>query len=200
LKLACVGRLYPPAKGQDILIEALADPSWTKREWILTFYGEGEMRRALEHQVNRLQLTDRVVFAGVVDNIQVVWAANHVLVMPSRFEGLPLAIVEAMFCGRPVIATDVGGHSEIIEDGATGFLAKAPTVDAVGLALERAWQKRSDLQQMGERAAQRIRHFVPADPIRIFSDRIMAITRMTDESKAHHELSRRPAPLGSAAE
>ncbi len=58
------------------------------------------------------------VFATVPD----IWAANHLLVMPSRFEELPLAMVEAMLCARPVVATDVAGHKEIIEEGVTGFL------------------------------------------------------------------------------
>lgn len=57
--------------------------------------------------------------------------------MPSRFEGLPLAMVEAMLCARPVVATDVAGHAEIIEDGVTGFLADAPTAGSMAAALER---------------------------------------------------------------
>jgi glycosyltransferase involved in cell wall biosynthesis len=175
LKFAFVGRLHPPSKGLDILLEALADTCWTERKWTLTLYGEGAMRKALERLVGRLRLAHRVVFAGFADDIQKVWAANHILVMPSRFEGLPLAVVEAMVCGRPVIATDVAGHSEVIEDGATGFLAKAPTVDAFRLALEQAWQRRFDLQQMGELAARRIRELVPADPIELFSEKLMTI-------------------------
>ena len=142
LKFACVGRLHPPSKGQDILLEALADTSWTEREWFLTLYGEGPMRKTLERLVDRLRLAHRVAFAGFAHNIEEVWASNHILVMPSRIEGLPLTVVEAMLCGRPVIATDVGGHSEVIEDRVTGFLAKTPTVDAFRFALEEAWQRR----------------------------------------------------------
>src|SRR5262249_38289882 len=120
LHLACVGRLFPPVKGQDILLEALADPVWNIRSWCLTFYGEGQMRHSLERMVDHLGLKDRVRFAGWVESVWNIWAENHVLVMPSRAEGLPLAMVEAMTCARPVVATDVAGHSEIIEDGVTG--------------------------------------------------------------------------------
>jgi glycosyltransferase involved in cell wall biosynthesis len=95
--------------------------------------------------------------------------------MPSRYEGLPLAIVEAMLCGRPVVATDVAGHSEIVEDGVTGFLADAPTVDSVAKALERLWARRSDAEQIGAAAAQRIRQLVPPDPARIFANKIKDI-------------------------
>jgi Glycosyl transferases group 1 len=57
--------------------------------------------------------------------------------MPSRYEGLPIVIVEAMLCERTVVATNVAGHSEVIEDGISGFLAHAPTVASVAKALER---------------------------------------------------------------
>jgi glycosyltransferase involved in cell wall biosynthesis len=127
--------------------------------------------------------TDRVRFAGFTKDIQEVWKQNHVLVMPSRFEGLPLAIVEAMLCGRPVVATDVAGHSEIIEDGTTGFLASAPTIAAVREALERAWQSRSELHRMGQLARVRVRRLVPRDPISIFAQRLLDIAQSREEHR-----------------
>src|SRR5262249_55981873 len=116
LRLACVARLHPPSKGQDILFEALATPQWASRPWRLYLYGEGPMRNLLERLAQRSGLSDRVVFAGY-KTVEEIWASNHVLVMPSRYEGLPLAIVEAMLCARPVIATDIAGNSEVVEDG-----------------------------------------------------------------------------------
>src|SRR5712671_811230 len=107
--------------------------------------------------------------------VEDIWASNHVLIMPSRFEGLPLAIVEAMLCGRPVIATDVAGHSEVIEDGVTGFLADAPTVPSMAEALERFWSRRADAQMIGETADSRIRQIFPLDPVRVFSDKLTSI-------------------------
>jgi glycosyltransferase involved in cell wall biosynthesis len=175
LHLACVARLYPPAKGQDILLEALADPVWNSRSWRLTLYGEGPMRHSLERMVDHLGLKDRVTFAGWVESVPNIWAENHVLVMPSRAEGLPLAMVEAMTCARPVVATDVAGHSEIIEDGATGFLADAPTASSIRKTLERLWDRRMCLEAIGKAAAERIRQKVPADPVRVFSEKIKCL-------------------------
>jgi glycosyltransferase involved in cell wall biosynthesis len=172
LRLACVGRLEPVSKGQHLLLEALADPVWRSRSWQLTLYGEGRQRNILERLVLRFALEDRVVFAGFVGAVDKIWAENHVLVLPSRHEGLPLAMVEAMLCARPVVATDVAGHSEIIEDGVTGFLANAPTVSSIGGALERLWNRRSDLEAMGRAAANSIREHVPSDPVRIFSEKL----------------------------
>jgi glycosyltransferase involved in cell wall biosynthesis len=174
-RFACVARLEPPAKGQDILFEALASPPWAARLWRLTLYGEGPMRSGLERLARRLGLSDRVVFAGYA-SVEDIWASNHVLIMPSRFEGLPLAIVEAMLCGRPVIATDVAGHSEVIEDGVTGFLADAPTVASMAEALERFWTRKDDAQMIGRAGARRIRQLFPPDPVRVFSDKLGSIS------------------------
>lgn len=171
LRFACIGRLEPAAKGQDLLFEALAEPRWGARPWRLHLYGQGEMRCGLERLAQRLGLSDKIVFEGHVSPEQI-WALNHVLVMPSRYEGLPLAIVEAMLCGRPVIATDVAGHAEVIEDGVTGFLATAPTVHHMLEALERFWTRRIDAKEIGAEAARSIRRLVPPDPVGIFTEKM----------------------------
>jgi glycosyltransferase involved in cell wall biosynthesis len=171
VRFACVGRLHPESKGQDILFRVLAAPPWKDRQWQLYLYGEGSWRKGLERLAQRLELSGRIVFAGFTP-VEEIWAANHVLVMPSRIEGLPLAIVEAMLCARPVIATDVAGHAEIIEDGVTGFLADGPIPASVGAALERFWARRGEGEQIGKAGAARIRQLIPPDPIRVFSEKL----------------------------
>jgi glycosyltransferase involved in cell wall biosynthesis len=175
LRLACVGRLHPPSKGQDILLEALSDPVWKQRDWRLELYGDGPMRETIELMINRLHLNDRVKVVGFEPSVEKIWSENHVLVMPSRYEGLPLAIVEAMLCGRPVVATNVAGNAEILEDGRTGFLADAATAASIGKALERLWAKKAELREMGLAATASIRRHVPEDPGEAFADGIKAI-------------------------
>jgi glycosyltransferase involved in cell wall biosynthesis len=129
------------------------------------------MREGLIRLAKHLGISDRVVFAGYKP-VEQIWASNHVLVMPSRFEGLPLAIVEAMLCGRPVVATDVAGHAEVMEDGLTGFLADSPTVGSVARALERFWLRRHEAEEIGKAGAGRIRQLVPPDPARVFAQKL----------------------------
>jgi len=95
--------------------------------------------------------------------------------MPSRFEGLPLAMVEAMLCARPVVATDVAGHAEIIEDGVTGFLAEAPTVGSISAALERFWERRHEAEDIGKAGSRKIRQLLPADPVGVFSSKLRSL-------------------------
>jgi glycosyltransferase involved in cell wall biosynthesis len=187
-RFACVGRLDPVPKGQDILFEALSGPAWAVRRWKLTLYGEGSKRNSLERLAQRLGLADRIEFAGVV-SVAEIWQHNHVLVMPSRFEGLPLAVVEAMLCGRPVVATDVAGHAEVIKEGVTGFLADAPTPASIAAALERFWERRAEAEAIGKAASQRIRQLVPPDPVRLFSIKIKEILGLADVA-SHRSVGR----------
>ena len=178
LRFACVARLDAPGKGQDILFEVLAGPEWATRNWRLHLYGNGENRDGLERWAQRLGLADRVVFEGYVADVEKIWSLNHVLVMPSRIEGLPLAVIEAMLCGRPVVATEVAG-AEVVEDGVTGFLAEAPSVGCVGNALERFWARRHEVREIGTTAAQRIRQVIPPDPAQVFADKIRELLERT---------------------
>jgi glycosyltransferase involved in cell wall biosynthesis len=183
--MACVGRLTPDAKGQDILLEVLASQRWTERKWRLTLYGKGQGRDGLERLVQRFKLRDRVSFGGHIP-VESIWRDNHILLMPSRYEGMPLAIVEAMFGGRPVVATNVGGNSELIKDGLTGFLAEAPVAECFGRALERMWIQHDKLQEMGKLAAAGIREIMPADPVGIFAEKIKDMAGLSPDLPRKH--------------
>jgi L-malate glycosyltransferase len=151
-RMASVARLDTQFKGQDVLLEVLGGASWRGRPWALRFYGDGPDRPYLERLARRCAIAERVEFRGHVPDIRSIWADNHLLVMPSRSEGTPLSLVEAMLCGRPAVVTDVGGHLEWIDEPATGFVADAPTPRSWGAALERAWEARPSWAAMGRRA------------------------------------------------
>lgn len=175
IRFACVGRLDPAGKGQDLLLEVLASPVWKDRNWRLTFYGEGRCRQVIGRLVDRYDLSSRIQFAGHVA-VGEIWASNHVLVLPSRYEGLPITIVEAMLCGRPVVTTNVAGNSEIVDDGVTGILADAATYRSFECAMERLWHRRAELKQMGIAGAASIRQKVPRNPAYVFSEKLKSLT------------------------
>jgi glycosyltransferase involved in cell wall biosynthesis len=163
LALACVGRLDVISKGQDVLLGVLGLPHWRERMVRLSLFGSGPNERGLRRIVEQLKLTN-VDFRGHSDDVEKIWTEHHALVLPSRFEGMPLVLVEAMLCGRPCIATDVGGNAELIRDGINGFLAKAPTVPLVDEAMNRAWNSRERLKDIGCTAATDVRDWVSRDP------------------------------------
>jgi glycosyltransferase involved in cell wall biosynthesis len=167
LRLGCVARLEPVQKSQDILIEVLDRSKWRGRNVRVTLAGGGENERTLRRLVRSMGLPN-VEFAGFVDDIEEFWTRHHALVLPSRYEGMPLSLVEAMICGRAGIVTDVGGNAELVRAGVNGFVAKAPTADFVDDAIERAWENRRRLREMGETAAADVRKWVSADPVADF--------------------------------
>lgn len=155
VQLATVGNLLVSHKGQDVLLEMLHSVKWKGRAWALNIYGDGPDKGYLHELVKFYQLEDRVFLRGRVNDIRERWRENHLLIMPSHMEGMPLAIVEAMLCGRPCVATNVGGAAEWIEDGVSGFIAEAATVHALDVALERAWQAKDLWGPIGARAHDR---------------------------------------------
>lgn len=171
LRLACVARLEPGAKGQDILFRVLAKEKWRKRQIMVDLYGAGPKEEGLKGLAGYLGLKN-ISFKGHIKDIREVWSRYEALILPSRFEGLPLALVEAMLCGRPAIVTDVAGNAEVMQNGCTGFVAAAPTVELLDQAMECAWQKRTSLREMGVRAAVRIRELVPRNPAARFADKL----------------------------
>lgn len=148
----CVARFETLWKGQDLLIEILSKPPWTDRNWTLHLFGEGPDLEHVRAYTSLVGLGDRVFFNGYVRDLKEIWGRCHCMVLPSRGEGTPLAVLEAMMCGRPVVTTDVGGNREVLEEGLTGWIAEAATPASFDAALERAWIAKSRWAEMGASA------------------------------------------------
>lgn len=168
-RLACVGRLFLLDKGQDMLLRVLARDKWKRRPLWVSFVGSGVDRQALEDMARLLRVT-QVDFQGYVD-IAGVWEHYHGLILPSRSEGMPLAITEAMASGRVSIVSSAGGNAEIVEEGVTGFVGE---ISEKGLdeTLERAWNRREDWKEMGIEASGVIRRRVHIPPENLFVNHI----------------------------
>jgi len=175
MKMACVARLSLD-KGQDVLFDVLNMPKWKERSIEMSLYGIGAMRLPLE-RLKKMRGLNSVKFLGYVDDMESIWRQHHALVLPSRYEGLPIVLVDAMLCGRPCIVTDVGGNAEIIEDNITGFVARAPTPECLDEAMERAWQRRNEWAAMGRLAREHVKKYVSRDPVEIFADQLVTLLR-----------------------
>jgi glycosyltransferase involved in cell wall biosynthesis len=134
------------------LLEVLSDERWKARPLRLHIYGSGSDEAHIRDLIAFYGLSERVVMEGSASDIRSVWSLNHILVMPSLNEGMPLSVVEAMLCGRPVVTTDVGGNTEWITDGVEGFIADGANTRAVDAALEAAWQRRDEWSAIGLKA------------------------------------------------
>ena len=151
LRMAFVGRL-DQVKGLHLAIEVLSSSQWRERDWILDVYGDGELRADLEAQARNAGLEGRVRFLGFTGDIDEIWRGHHMLILPSRAEGVPNSMLEAMLRGRPVLVSDVGGISEWVRDGETGFVLERPDAQCLATALDRVWAARSSLERIGRTA------------------------------------------------
>jgi glycosyltransferase involved in cell wall biosynthesis len=150
-KLACIGRYYLLDKGQDILIRILAQEKWKIRPIHISFIGSGEDKLGLI-ELARLLGVANLSFNDYIYDIEELWKTHHALILPSRSEGMSLSVLEAMAVGRPVIVSNAGGNSEIVEDGFSGFIGEANTKD-FELAMERAWNRKEDWETIGNNAS-----------------------------------------------
>lgn len=183
-RMACAGRYYLLDKGQDLLLAVLAQEKWRQRNIELSFYGKGANEDGLRELVDYFDLSDMVHFKGHVPDVRSIWKENQALVLPSRNEGLPLVTIEAMMCGRVPIVTDIGGHTDIIEDNVTGFIAGCATEKSIDEALERAWQRRNEWEQIGKLAAQEIRKVTAEDPVKDFTEKLEIIIKKNVKARA----------------
>jgi glycosyltransferase involved in cell wall biosynthesis len=153
--IICVARLQY-AKGIDVLLHAWgrmmhAPPEWrTHLRPRLLLVGEGELRPQLERIAAELGIRDCVEFLGlrrdIISLLQQAWG----FVLPSRWEGMPNALLEAMACGLPCVATKVSGSEDIIIDGINGLLVEPEQPAELAQALRRVIEDQNFAQQLAQ--------------------------------------------------
>lgn len=170
INFAIVGVL-DGSKGQDTALEVFSGKQWKSRNWKLNFYGTGAGEKYLKDLANFYGIEQNVNFCGFEKNILKVWQENHVLLIPSSWEGMPISLVEAMVCGRPCVANDVGGISEIVNNK-NGFISSSPTVGSFNNAMEELWACKDTLIEMGKEAHDSISKIFNADSASIILEKI----------------------------
>lgn len=150
--LGTLGRLTEQ-KGQAVLLQAVADLAQAGQNVFLFLAGAGPLRSDLEAQAQQLGIADRVRFLGLRRDRATLYAAMDIFVLPSHWEGLSLALVEAMGAGRAVVATSVGGNPEVVTDQKTGLLVPVGDAAALAAALGRLARDASARADLGAAAA-----------------------------------------------
>jgi glycosyltransferase involved in cell wall biosynthesis len=147
IRLLFVGRLGRE-KGIDVLLDALASlprPS----EFTLKIVGFGGELQKLEAQVRALGLQQIVEFCGRRIDMAAEYAWSEIVVLPSRFEGMPNVVLEAMACARPVLGTRIDGTRDLVQEPASGWLVPPEDVKALAAALANVSRQRQNLRAMG---------------------------------------------------
>jgi glycosyltransferase involved in cell wall biosynthesis len=145
-----------PQKAQLDLVRAAASVCRDFPEALFMVAGEGSERPALEAEIQRLGLHDRVLLPGFVDDMPAFLRELDGFVLTSRFEGLPWALLEAAATGLPLVATRVGGVPELVEDGVTGLLIAPGAPAALATALGSLHARPGWAAEMGYAARRRV--------------------------------------------
>jgi len=162
LVIVSIGRLEP-VKGHHTLIHAAPkiieavsrSPEHLTVRFLLA--GDGTMRERLSFEAERSGVSDHVHFAGHRDDVGAILTAGDLFVMPSINEGIGLAVVEAMACSLPVVASNVGGIPEVVEDGVSGILVPPNDARALATACSALLLDPQTRKQMGSEGERRAR-------------------------------------------
>jgi glycosyltransferase involved in cell wall biosynthesis len=177
LRMGFVGVFRVWQKGLDVLLEACEIvAAKAPGQWTLDLAGDGEMSDRLKTEVRQRGLEGEIRFTGRHRDIHEFWRTRHVNVMPSRAEGLSLALVEGMLSGRPAIASMVGGTAELLEDGVTGLVCKIDAENLAGKMMEAIELNRAGkFAKMGGAAAAKARAVFPEHPAEQYAKQLLAI-------------------------
>lgn len=176
-----VGRLVYE-KGHEFLIEAMSMVAKEDTSAVAGICGAGQLHNQLQAQIETLNLQDKVRLLGQWDSIHDILAAADVFVLPSRWEGLPMALLEGMMAGLPVIATRVEGVDEVVQPGEHGLLVPLESPAELAQAILQLLRSPADRKRMGKAARERVLSSYTTD--RMCEAYLQVIERGLGEGKA----------------
>jgi glycosyltransferase involved in cell wall biosynthesis len=155
-----VGRFHP-IKGLKYLVEAASIIKKQGHDFRLILVGDGEERKIIEDRAEMLGLKDNIMITGKVpfEKVQEYMVASDVFVLPSISEGFPNVILEAMAARLPIIATNIGGLSEIMQDGVNGYLVEPKNSGQIADKISYLIQNESVMLKMSENNKLRSREY-----------------------------------------
>ena len=154
-RLLSVGRLVHQ-KGLDLAMHALAELKDLEWEWCIA--GDGPQINVLRSLANELGIQDRITFPGWRSHTELVecYKGSNLFLFPSRHEGMPNVVLEAMASGLPVVASRIAGNEELVLDGETGLLFPSEDVESLCVALRKLLIDNSQRQKMGNASRRRV--------------------------------------------
>lgn len=147
------------AKGFDLLIEAFEIFAQHNDDWVLDIYGDGPDKIKLQELIKIKKLEDRVILRGVTDNINNKMLTASALLLSSRWEGMPMVVLEALECGLPIISFDITAIKPLVDNNIEGIIVPKFNIREFSMAMEKISDNYSERQMMGKNAAAKSERF-----------------------------------------
>ncbi len=149
-KILHIGR-FSAQKNHEVLVKAFSTVVNRGHDVSLYLYGQGELEESIKELVKNLHMDKKIFFCGLTDDVYSVMESTDIFVLPSLFEGMPMTLIEAMGTGMPILASNVGGIPDMIENEKSGLLCE-PTVEEVAVGLEKLISSEEDRKLYGQNA------------------------------------------------
>ncbi|MBT3137299.1 glycosyltransferase [Alteromonas sp. ALT199] len=146
---------FDPIKNQLLMINAFADAAKDRDDLYLLLVGDGEMRQALQQEVDRLEILDRVIFTGYIANPANYLALMDVFLLSSLSEGTSMTLLEAMSLGKPCVVTNAGGNAEVITHNLNGLVTENDNKNAFATAIIQLTQHHEMRRNFGKNAIEK---------------------------------------------
>jgi glycosyltransferase involved in cell wall biosynthesis len=159
----CMVSSLTPEKNHATAIEALSNLKLTDAQLLVV--GDGPLLKYLEDQASRLNIRDKVIFVGRREDVREIFSVVDIFLLPSLKEGLPIALLEAMACGKAVIASRVGENVNVVTDRINGMLVNPGDTSSLSEAMRLMIGRRDLIKQFGLQARKTVE--------KLFSSEIM---------------------------
>lgn len=187
-------------KGQEILIRAfkqVADKEPKAKLLIVGSATDAQLTRALKDLTQGLGLAESVIFLGKREDVSEILSASDIFVLSSLTEGLPISVLEAMAAGIPVVATDVGGIREIIEDGKNGILVPSNSEDKLSAAIVSLLNDKNKAQGLSREGRETVANFFSLEKmIQGYENLYLSLIKEKARNKKILVVGMIPPPIG----
>lgn len=156
-----LGALDTSRKAQNLLIEALGGPQWKTRKWKLEIYGEGKDEQMLKSIIQLYQLEANVFLKGHTSSPAESLMKAHIMLQATRYDAMPISVMEAMSIGRPCLVSDVGDMPVWIKHNENGFMVTALNKKVLEEILEEVWHNRIRIDILGREAFNTFQELYP---------------------------------------
>lgn len=184
-----------PQKGLDHLLEAARLVRSRRPDAIFVVFGAGPLESSLRRKIREAEMDAGFILGGQQAHIETLLPGLDIFVLPSLWEGMPRALLEAMAAGRACVATDIGGSRELIENGRCGLIVPSGRADELALAIEALVASLELRGRLGSAASERVKqHFSAEHVAGLYADiydKLLSVKRST--SAANERTRLRPA-------